>query len=144
MRKLILLLMLGCTACTTQAQDPGRKTAPKAPSTPAAASPGTGVQDSLARIRAAIGSATCTDNSQCRTLPVGARACGGPEAYLAYSSAGGQEAALRALAERYQQERQAANTKSGMVSTCQFMPDPGAVCTAGTCQLGNAAASQVR
>lgn len=127
--------MLGCTACTSQAQDPTR---PNTPSTPAAAStaaaPG---QDTLARLRAAVGSAACTDNGQCRTLPVGARACGGPEGYLAYSTAGGKEAALRALAEQHQQEARAANTKSGMISTCQFMPDPGAVCKAGSCQLGS-------
>ena len=131
--------MLGCTACTSQAQDPDSKTvapAPSAASTPST-QPAKG-QDTLASIRAAIGSAACTDNGQCRSLPVGARACGGPEAYLAYSTAGGQEAALRALAERYQKERQDANAASGMRSTCQVMPDPGAVCKAGTCQSGAA------
>lgn len=148
MPKILLLLLLGCAACTTQAQDPGQKTAPAAPSTPTAhtghATPPAGGQDSLSRIRALIGKASCSDNSQCRTLPVGARACGGPETYLAYSAAGGQDAALRTLAERYQKERQAQNASSGMVSTCVFMPDPGAVCTAGTCQTGNAALSQAR
>ncbi|NNG23787.1 hypothetical protein HGB41_12360 [Massilia sp. ML15P13] len=139
MHKLLLLLMLGCTACTSQAQDPGRKTAVPSPSTAAAPStPLAEGQDSLARLRAAIGSAACTESGQCRSLPVGARACGGPEAYLAFSTAGGKEAALRVLAEQHQKERQAANARSGMMSTCQFMPDPGAVCTAGTCQLGTA------
>ncbi len=144
MPKILLLLLLGCAACTTQAQDPGRTTAPAAPNTPAAhAAPATSGQDTLSRIRALIGKATCSDNSQCRSLPVGARACGGPEAYLSYSSAGGNEAALRALAEQHQKDRQAANASSGMMSTCQFMPDPGAVCSAGTCQLGAGAAAAV-
>ena len=145
MPKILLLLLLGCAACTSQAHDPGRTTAPAAPTTPAVhAAPGASGQDTLSRIRALIGKATCSDNSQCRTLPVGARACGGPETYLAYSAAGGQDAALRALAERYQKERQAQNAASGMISTCVFMPDPGAVCTAGSCQAGNAALSQAR
>lgn len=83
-----------------------------------------------------IGGAACSDGAQCRTLPVGARACGGPEAYLAYSTANLSEPALKALAERYQRDRQAQNEASGMMSTCRVIPDPGAVCRAGTCQLG--------
>ena len=136
MRKLLLLLMLGCTACTSQAQDPGRTNPPPTP--PASSTAPAPGQDTLARLRAAVGTAACTDSGQCRTLPVGARACGGPEGYLAYSTAGGKEATLRALAEQHPQEARAANAKSGMISTCRFMPDPGAVCTAGTCQLGSA------
>lgn len=131
MRKLLLPLILACAACTTDAvtsatpaqPTPAGKTAP-------AADAGT-----LAQIRAKIGTATCTDSSQCRTLPLGARACGGPEAYLPYSTANNAETALKALGERYKQERQAQNEKSGMVSDCRFMMDPGAVCQAGTCQL---------
>jgi hypothetical protein len=99
--------------------------------TPAAAAGST-----LDQIRAMIGAAACTDASQCRTLAVGARACGGPEAYLPYSTANLSEPALQALAERYKGERQAQNQASGMASNCRFIPDPGAVCRAGTCQLG--------
>jgi len=83
-----------------------------------------------------IGDAACSDASQCRTLPVGARACGGPEAYLPYSTANLSEPALQALAARYKSEREAQNAASGMMSNCRFIPDPGAVCRAGTCQLG--------
>lgn len=83
-----------------------------------------------------IGSAACSGPSQCRTLAVGARACGGPEAYLPYSTANLSEPALKALAERYKGEREAQNQASGMMSNCLFIADPGAVCRAGTCQLG--------
>ncbi|WP_036213511.1 hypothetical protein [Massilia alkalitolerans] len=131
MRKLILVFLLGCAACTTQAQDPLRQRAPS-PNAPSATAP----SDTLGSLRALVGDAACSDSAQCRTLPLGARACGGPEAYLAYSTAKGSEAQLRSLAERYQAERRAANKASGMMSTCQFMPDPGAVCQAGRCQLG--------
>ncbi len=131
MRKLILVFLLGCAACTTQAQDPLRQRAPS-PSAPSATAP----SDILGSLRALADDAACSDSAQCRTLPLGARACGGPEAYLAYSTAKGSEAQLRSLAERYQAERRAANKASGMMSTCQFMPDPGAVCQAGRCQLG--------
>lgn len=131
MRKLILVFLLGCAACTTQAQDPLRQRAPS-PNAPSATAP----SDTLGSLRALVGDAACSDSAQCRTLPLGARACGGPEAYLAYSTAKGSKAQLRSLAERYQAERRAANKASGMISTCQFMPDPGAVCQAGRCQLG--------
>lgn len=137
MRKLILPLILACAACTTDAGAPGAAPqpapAPAAKTAPAADSADAGT---LGQIRATIGAATCTESSQCRTLPLGARACGGPEGYLPYSTANNAETALKALGDRYKQERQAQNAKSGMVSDCRFMMDPGAVCKAGTCQLG--------
>lgn len=97
--------------------------------------PATATGSTLEQIRAMIGSASCTEASQCRTLAVGARACGGPEAYLPYSTANLSEPALQALAKRYTSERQAENEKSDMRSTCQLITDPGAECRAGTCQL---------
>lgn len=131
MRKLLLPLILACAACTT---DAGTSAAPAqpTPATKAASAVDTGT---LGQIRAKIGAASCTESSQCRTLPLGSRACGGPEAYLPYSTANNAEPALKALGDRYKQERQAQNEKSGMVSDCRFMMDPGAVCQAGTCQL---------
>jgi hypothetical protein len=91
--------------------------------------------DILAQIRALIGDAACTDNSQCHTLAIGARPCGGPQAYLPWSSAKTDGAALAVLGERFKKEREAAIAASGEMSTCQFLPDPGASCRAGTCQL---------
>lgn len=134
MRKLILILLLGCSACTTQAQDPGRQ--PARPAVPAESSAPAQGGDTLARIRALIGPASCTESSQCRTLPVGAMACGGPQAYLPYSTSGTDEKALRALGEQHKAERQAEIKAGGMVSICRHLPDPGAVCVSGACQLG--------
>ena len=141
MRKLILVLSLACAACTTQAQDPGRKgeAAPRAPAAGQAAG-----GDLLARIRALAGAATCTESGQCRTLPVGAVPCGGPESYLPYSMSGTDEKALRALGEQYKAERQAANKGGGLMSICRHLPDPGAVCVSGACQLGASSPSVAR
>jgi hypothetical protein len=132
MRKLLLPLILACASCTTDARSPSAppQPVPAAKSAPAADRSGT-----VGQIGAMIGAAACTDSSQCRTLPLGARACGGPEAYLPYSTAASSDTALRALGERYKQERQAQNQASGAVSDCRFMVDPGAVCQAGACQL---------
>ena len=143
MRKLILLLFAGCTACSTGA-------APEAARPGAAAAqqqvqpPRDGQGDTLARIRALAGAAACSDDAQCHTLALGARACGGPESYLPWSSAHTPQSEIQALGERYKEERRAANEASGAMSTCRFMPDPGAVCRAGSCQLGTGAAAVAR
>jgi hypothetical protein len=128
MRTLLFLLLAGCTACTTVAAP---QSAPQSRTTS-----GQGQSDTLARIRALVATPACSSDSQCHTLPLGHRACGGPESYLAWSSAKTSQPELEALGERYKEERRAADAAAGMQSTCQFMPDPGAVCRAGTCQLG--------
>jgi hypothetical protein len=130
MRILILLLLAGCAACSTGAT-PQAQQAPQARAT---AQDGQG--DTLARIRALVGTPSCSSDDQCHTLALGARPCGGPESYLPWSSAKTPPAEIQALGERYKEERRAANKASGGVSTCQFLMDPGAVCRAGTCQPG--------
>jgi hypothetical protein len=134
MRTLILLILAGCAACTTVA-------APQAPQAPQAAqsrtAPADASGDTLARIRALAGSASCSSDAQCHTLALGARACGGPDGYLPWSSETTPQAEIQALGERYKEERRAANKATGGISTCQFLMDPGAVCRAGTCQLGS-------
>lgn len=136
MKKLALILFFGCAACTTQAQDPHRASA--GTPAPAVAGAPSGPGGTLADIRRVIGTPTCTENAQCRTIPVGAKACGGPEAYLPWSTLHASEAELRALSERSKTERQAEIKRTGEMSICRHDPDPGAVCVAGTCQLGAA------
>lgn len=126
MRSLSLMMLLVCAACVACAPTPRASAEPKA-TAPSG--------DTQARIRALIGDAACTQDAQCHTLALGKRACGGPQAYLPWSSAKTDSAALAALGQQFKEEREAAITASGEMSTCQFLPDPGAVCRAGTCQL---------
>lgn len=135
MRKLILVFLLGCAACTTGAQDAARAPAAASGAATAATTPADPAA-TLARLRAMAADATCTEHGQCRTVAVGANPCGGPQEYLPYSMMRTNEKDLLAVAERYKAERQAQNQASGMVSTCRYLPDPGAVCTSGSCQLG--------
>jgi len=86
-----------------------------------------------------VAGASCTDASQCKTVAIGARACGGPEAYLAYSTALTNPAQLQALALRHAEQRRAEVTSAGLLSTCIMLPDPGATCRAGACQLRSTA-----
>lgn len=136
MRPFHFLILLACAACVACAASSTHQTMPKpVPATAPADSSADGSATTLAQIRALIGTAACTDVSQCRTVGIGARPCGGPQAYLAWSTAHTDGAALAALAEKFKLEREAANAASGELSTCQFFPDPGASCHAGTCQL---------
>ena len=89
----------------------------------------------LVRIRNGIGGAACTDDAQCKTLPVGARACGGPEGYLPYSTGVKSSEPLVDLAARHAARRRADVAASGMMSTCEIITDPGATCVKGACQL---------
>jgi hypothetical protein len=121
MRSFTLLILLGCSACSIGAADPAAKPAESG--------------DLLPQIRELVGTAACSDSSQCHALALGARACGGPQSYLPWSSAKTDGTALRALGQRYQEQQRAQNAASGLVSDCRFIPDPGAQCRAGTCQL---------
>lgn len=143
MRKLVLLSLLACAACTTRADAPAASPAASSV-TPQAAQPAASApaSNTLAQITGLIGKAACTSDQQCQVLPVGARACGGPASYLAWSSAVTSGADLQALADRYRSEQQAGNARSGMVSDCRAIAPPAAACRAGACQLIDAVSAQ--
>ena len=86
-------------------------------------------------LRALIGPAACSADTQCRTVPVGAKACGGPAGYWAWSAKDTDGAALKALATRQSEAHRREVEASGMRSTCVMAVDPGAACVAGRCQI---------
>jgi hypothetical protein len=93
-----------------------------------------------AALQALVGDAACRDDTQCRTLPVGSLACGGPASYLPWSTLRSDEAALKAAAAPLAQRRP--GSARGEVSICRVLPDPGARCVRdgadgalGTCRL---------
>lgn len=92
------------------------------------------------RILEAVGPAACVADADCRTLPMGAKSCGGPASWLAWSARQTDGAQLQAwsveLAARQRQRQEAA----GIASTCSVVPDPGAACHAGRCVLNAGAA----
>lgn len=93
--------------------------------------------DALARLRALGAASQCRQTAECRTVPVGVRACGGPAAYVAVAKA--DETAALALAQRHAAQRRADMQRSPEPpSTCVVIPDPGAQCVAGKCVAGNA------
>lgn len=87
------------------------------------------------RLRALESAATCTVPADCRTVPIGDRLCGGPEAWLATSNA--QSSEVQALAGRYTALRKEANKKlaaQGVAGTCEVAVEPGVNCVAGYCR----------
>lgn len=87
------------------------------------------------QIQAANADLRCDNNSQCHSLGVGAKACGGPENYIAWSSKNSDGARLKALAEQHAAARRADDQRQGMMSTCSVVSDPGASCRANVCVL---------
>ena len=81
-----------------------------------------------AEIRQLIGDGRCSADEQCRTLAFGAKACGGPQAYLAWSTLVTDEAALLQAARRHAERRRADLRDSGLMSDCALVVDPGASC----------------
>lgn len=121
-------------AAASAAPAPPRAAAPSpAPSgaAPAASSP-------LERMHAMTAASQCSTDADCRTLPIGARPCGGPEAYLPYSTKGTDVPALQALADKLAADRRAEIARTGEQGTCMFKPDPGAECRAQRCTLRRA------
>ena len=90
----------------------------------------------LAReLDALIGPATCSTDTQCRTVAVGAKACGGPSGYRAWSTAGTDAGRLAELAARQSEAGRRELAAEGRLSHCAVVTDPGATCVAGRCQL---------
>lgn len=89
----------------------------------------------LAQIRAEIGDALCSSHAQCRTLPIGSRACGGPAAWWAWSTANASAERLQGWAQRLEQVERDRQARQGLMSTCVIVPDPGASCVAQRCVL---------
>lgn len=94
------------------------------------------------QVQAANTRLSCDNDSQCHSLGVGAKACGGPENYIAWSSKAGDGAKLKALVEQHAAARRAEDKRQGMMSTCSVMSDPGASCQAGVCALNQRTVSE--
>jgi hypothetical protein len=114
-----------------------------AQSPPAAqASGATGTAALWHRIQAETADTGCDSDSQCHSIGVGSKACGGPERYLAWSDKITDGARLSALVSQHSAARRADDKREGMMSTCSLVSDPGAVCRANRCTLDGSSAGR--
>jgi hypothetical protein len=130
--------VVGASVATTPASP-----LPPQPDTPAAPThTASNIPQLLQDIKAEIGEATCDADDQCHSIGVGQRPCGGPEAWLAWSSKVSDRDRLTALTAQHRDARRMENARSGLMSDCRAIPDPGAVCRPHAqdgrrvCQLG--------
>jgi hypothetical protein len=112
----LLLLALGA-ACAADLS-------PAAPASPAA----TRTDETLAAIHALVGDAACDSDAVCRSMAIGAKACGGPEGYFAWSTQRSDATRLAAAVASYNQGRVTDNMRDNRVSNCAMVMDPGVAC----------------
>jgi len=89
----------------------------------------------MSKIQAEVGDAACDGPQQCHSIAIGSKPCGGPDAYLAWSSKRTDEKRLRSLAEQHALARKDENLRNDMLSTCVFETNPGVTCRAARCTL---------
>ncbi len=116
----VFLLAVGLA--TISCADPPR--APGAQPIVSGAGPSSGIQ----HIEQLIGDAACSSDSECRVIGVGALACGGPEAYRAWSTAQTNARTLEEAVARDAAIRRQQIERAGMLSTCAVKPVPAVRC----------------
>ncbi len=85
--------------------------------------------------------ASCTADTECHSVAVGSKACGGPTGYRAYSSKTVSTATVEALAQHEREVAAQAARDSHQVSPCFMLADPGARCEQNKCVTGRPATS---
>jgi hypothetical protein len=76
----------------------------------------------------------CSSAGECRTAPVGSKACGGPRYYLVYCSRTTDSAALFRKLDAVAAAEREYNTRYKIVSTCEFRLPPQLALSGGSCQ----------
>ena len=100
-------------------------------------------------IKALIGDAECDHPTQCQVVGVGAKACGGPSGFLAWSVKNTDQPALLAAVQAQAAAEKEENKTNGRASDCMLNPAPGATCRPRAsdgkkvCQLGQGGVRRV-
>ena len=76
----------------------------------------------------------CSSAAQCRTAPVGSRACGGPRYYLVYCAQTTDSAALFRKLDAVAAAEREFNIHYKVMSTCEFRMPPTVALSGGSCQ----------
>jgi len=84
-----------------------------------------------------IGEPRCENIVHCRLLALGARPCGGPAEYLAYSSIVGKRDVLEAKAYEYSFLQEEVNRNRQAAGACVKLREPKLACTNGRCTLSS-------
>ncbi len=110
-----------------------------APATTAAQSDAEEARRLRDEISTAIGEARCRNLVNCRIVGLGARPCGGPEEYLAYSIWNTDREHIANLVFEYNLLREDMMHGSDAVGTCEMLQEPGLDCIHDRCVIVPAA-----
>lgn len=126
--------LVALAGCNTSAQP--------AASVPAPGRSASATAEAEQRLQALLGDAACTEDAQCRTIGWGAKACGGPQRWVAYSTQRTDAVALEALAKAHAEQQRKEQQRLGIMSTCEYVAGPGARCVAQRCVLNTGASGR--
>ncbi len=84
-------------------------------------------------LNALIANTQCDTSAQCKVMPVGSKACGGPSDYVVYSTKAANEGQVSSLAKQITALEKAYNTQNEMMSTCQHLTAPSTQCVENKC-----------
>jgi hypothetical protein len=76
----------------------------------------------------------CEDAGQCRSAPVGSKACGGPRGYVVYCATSTDEDRLLKALDQLVKREDRFNRQCGAISTCEFLLPPELELVEGVCR----------
>ena len=134
----VLAVSAGCTKpmpsdAGSQDPPPGANTGTNPPVAGTQESDWAAIEKLEGEAKAIASAGGCTASGECRTAPVGSRACGGPRYYITYCSKTTDSAALYRKLDQVANAEKAYNTKYKLASTCEFRMPPAVGIVAGAC-----------
>lgn len=143
--RLIALMLVTVAACGAPHSPPSSSLPsaspslpPRPSSPPRSTAPATAALGAVARrIDTLIGDAACGTDADCATVGIGWLACGGPQSWRAWSRTATQAAALDAAVAAHRALRQKEIERTGEMSLCALVPDPGAFCDGAAAGAGH-------
>lgn len=138
-RLFICAFLLTATACTQRAVSPADSGTGANPPGSSTAVPASQESDWAAieklegEAKAIARTAGCTASGDCRSAPVGSRACGGPRYYVPYCAKTTDSVALFSKLDEVARAEQAYNRKYNLASTCEFRMPPTVTAVGGSC-----------
>jgi hypothetical protein len=137
-RSSLLVVAAAVAACARAREGSDTATAGVADSTAGAVAGRDTASNDVERLeaeaRALAKTSGCEQASQCRTAPVGSKACGGPRAYLVYCPRTTDEGALLRKLDELRRSEAARNQREGIASDCALTPEPRVEVVGGSCR----------
>ena len=130
-RRPVIAIVLVAFACTSP---------PAGEQPPADTAPVTGTIDNamVAKLeqeaRALAKTEGCASTGQCKAAPMGAKACGGPRAWIVYCPLATDEVGLTRKLDELRAAEERYNRETGLVSDCAMLNEPSVELSNGVCR----------